>query len=91
MEDVAGSPVVGRGGTRGEQVSLHLAVFGFVVDRAGQNRSQGVVVVVADADTHIDPEKDSAGEGGVLVVGREEEAPASSFDPYPGSTCPDLD
>lgn len=74
-----------------ERVSWHLAVFGIVGDCVGQDKSRGGVVVVAVADIHTDPEKDSAGEEGVPAVGREEEAPVSSFVPCLGSTCPDLD
>ena len=76
----------------GGWVSLLLAVFGFVGDRASQNDSQGgVVVLVAvataeTADTHTDREKGSAAEGV-----EEEGAPVPSSVPCLGSTCLDLD
>jgi hypothetical protein len=91
MEVVAGSPVVVQGGTLGERVSLRPAVLGMVGDH---DKTQGEVVVVAVvaavADTHTDPEKDSAGEEVVPAVGREEGAPVTSFVPCLGSTCPNL-
>ena len=89
-EVVGGSLVVVRGGMLGGRVSLHLAVFGFVGDRAGQDKSQGEVVVVAVAGTHTDLEKGSADEEVVPAVGQEEGAPVSSFAPCLGSTCLDL-
>jgi len=60
-------------------------------DRVGRNKSQGGVVAAAVAGTHIDPERDYAGEGVVPAVGREQEAPASSFVPCLGSACPSPD
>jgi hypothetical protein len=80
-------------GKAGEQVSLRLAVFGMAGDHVDQSRTQGgvVAVVVAVADIHTDPEKGSAGEEVVPVVGWGGEAPASSFVPSLGSTCPNLD
>jgi len=61
-------------------------------DHAGQDESQGgvVVAVVAVADIHTDPEKGSVG-GAVVLAVREEEAPVSSFVPCLGPTCPYLD
>ena len=56
---------------------MHLVVLGMIDDRVGQDNSQGGVVAVVVADTHTDPEKDSAGEGVVPAVGREGEAPVS--------------
>ena len=94
VEVVVASPVVAHEGMPGGRVSLPLVVFGFVGDRAGQNKSQGevaVVVVVAVADTHTDPEKGSAAEEVAPAVGWEEGAPVSSSVPSLGSTCLDLD
>ena len=75
-----------------EQVSLHLAVLEMVGDRVGRDRFQvGVVVVaVAVADIHTDPEKDSA--DGVVVPAVEpgDEAPVSSSVPCLGSMSPYL-
>ena len=89
MEDVAGSLVVVQRGTLEERVSSRLAVFGSVGDRAGQYKYRGEVAVFAVADTHIDPEKGFVGEGVVPAVGREAEAPASSFVPCLDSMRPD--
>lgn len=74
----------------GERVSLHLAVFEFVDDCAGQNKCQGEVVVVAVADTHTDPEKGFVGEEVVPAVEQEQGAPVSSSVPCLGLTCLDL-
>jgi len=62
-----------------------------VGDHVARDKSQGGVVAVAVADTHTDPERDSAGEGVVPVVGREQEVPVSSFVPYLDSACPNPD
>jgi len=92
VEVAAASPVVAQEGMPGGLESLPLAVFGFVGDCVGQNRSQEeVVVAVAVADIHTDPEKDSAAEEVVPAVGWEEGAPESSSVPYLGSRCLNLD
>lgn len=71
---------------------MRLEVSEMIGDRAVQDKSQGgvVVAVVVVADIHTDPEKGSVGGAVVLAVGREEEAPVSSFVPCLGPTCPYL-
>lgn len=56
-----------------------------LVDRAGQDKSQEGVAVVAVVDMRADPVTDSVDEEVVLVVGRVK-VPGASFAPCPDST-----